>query len=175
MTLVRIADTIDDLNRLIGSLLKWGLLLVVLLTAATAILRYAFNTGYPWLSEIGVWLNAMVFTLGAGWVLLEGGHVRVDLFYGRLGERGRAWVNLIGTLSLLYPMLLVLALKSWPSIQRSWLQLEHSPTIDGLPFMYLLKSCILGFCLLLALQGLSLMCRSLLVLQSTKVGAYQHV
>lgn len=164
MLISKVADGIDKLNALVGETLKWCVLAVVLLTATSAILRYVFGIGFPWLSESYVWLNAVVFTLGAGWVLLEEGHVRVDLFYGQISEKGKAWVNFVCTIVFLFPMLLVIAIKSWPSVNRSWLQLESSPTIDGLPFMYLLKTCVLGFCLLLALQGLSLLLRSLLIM-----------
>ncbi|GAA3707716.1 TRAP transporter small permease subunit [Oceanisphaera sediminis] len=161
-------DMIDGLNHRLGEALKWGLLLTVFLTAITAILRYMFGIGFPWLSEAAVWMNAMVFTLGSAWVLQQEGHVRVDLFYGRLSEKGKAWINLFGSLVLLYPMLWVIAVKSWPTIYRSWSQLEGSPTINGLPFMYLLKSCIGGFCILLALQGLSMILRSILVIKTPR-------
>jgi len=170
MLVKNVADMIDGLNSMIGEVLKWALLVSVLLTAITAILRYAFDLGYPWLPEAAIWINAMVFTLGSAWVLQQEGHVRVDLIYGRVGDKGKAWINLIGTLVLLYPMLWVVASKSWPTIYRSWSVLEKSSTSGGLPFMYLLKSCIWGFCILLALQGLSMILKSILVIRGSETG-----
>ncbi|MFP1683305.1 TRAP transporter small permease subunit [Alloalcanivorax sp. C16-1] len=156
----RLADLIDRLNDGIGEVLKWAMPVIALICAVVAVLRYGFGVGFPWLSESYIWLNGALFTLGAAYVLRHEGHVRVDVFYNLLSVRGRAWINLLGTLVFLYPMLYFLAVKGWPGIQRSWARLETSPTIGGLPFMYLLKSCLLGFCVLLALQGLSLMIRS---------------
>tara|TARA_A100001391_G_scaffold134582_1_gene93373 strand:+ start:23796 stop:24317 length:522 start_codon:yes stop_codon:yes gene_type:complete len=166
----RLADLIDRLNDGIGEILKWGMPIIALICAVVAALRYGFDTGFPWLSESYVWLNAAVFTLGSAYVLRHEGHVRVDVFYNLLSARGKAWINVIGTLVFLYPMLYFLATKAWPGIQRSWSRLETSPTIGGLPFMYLLKTCLLGFCLLLALQGLSLLIRSVLVIRNPSAG-----
>ncbi len=166
----RLADLVDRLNECIGEVLKWGMPVIAVICAVVAVLRYGFELGFPWLSEAYIWLNGALFTLGSAYVLRTEGHVRVDLFYNQLSARGRAWIDLLGTLVFLYPMLYFIAIKAWPGIQRSWARLETSPTIGGLPFMYLLKSCLLGFCLLLALQGLSLMLRSILVIRDPSAG-----
>lgn len=161
-----LANLIDGLNRAVGEALKWLLPLIVLLAASVAILRYAFGIGLPWLSESYVWLNGAVFTLGAGYVLLMEKHVRVDFIYERLTVRGKAWVNILGTLLLLWPTMYIIAEKAWPAVERSWRMQETSSTVGGLPFMFLLKGCVIGFCVLVALQGLSLVLRSTLILRT---------
>lgn len=166
----RLADLIDRLNEGVGEVLKWGMPVIALVCALVAVLRYGFELGFPWLSESYIWLNGAIFTLGSAYVLRHEGHVRVDVFYNFLSARGKAWINLFGTFVFLYPMLYFIAVKAWPGIARSWARLETSSTIGGLPFMYLLKSCLLGFCLLLALQGLSLVIRSILVIRDPSSG-----
>jgi TRAP-type mannitol/chloroaromatic compound transport system permease small subunit len=105
-----------------------------------------------------------VFTLGAGYTLLHGGHVRVDIFYARTSPRRRAWVDLFGTLFFLLPWLGVLVWFGWPYLSRSWGLLEASGQAGGCSGYFLLKSAIPAFALLLALQGAALACRSVLVL-----------
>ncbi|MDQ0315600.1 TRAP transporter small permease subunit [Amorphus orientalis] len=162
--MLTVASTIDRAMGGLGEVLKWALPIVVALAAAVALLRYGFSLGYPWLSESFVWLNGAMIFLGAASVYAWDGHVRVDLLYRRLGKRGRAIVNLVGTVIFLWPMLAVIAVKGWPALVRSWSLLEGSPSIDGLPFLYLMKTAVLAFCILTALQGLATVLRSLHVL-----------
>ena len=70
----------------------------MLVPFTVVVLRYAFDTGYPWMQELYVWQHAMVFMAGAGYTFLHRGHVNVDVVYGKLGDRGKAWVDILGTL-----------------------------------------------------------------------------
>jgi TRAP-type mannitol/chloroaromatic compound transport system permease small subunit len=102
--------------------------------------------------------------LGAGYALLHEGHVRIDVFYASAGPRYRAWVDLLGGLFLLLPFTLITLVTSLPYVHTSWLQHEQSREAGGLPDLWLLKGLIPLFALLLLLQGLSMMGKSLLVL-----------
>lgn len=158
------ANTIDRVMRGFGEALKWLLPIVVFLAAAVALLRYGLSVGYPWLSESFVWLNGALVFLGAAAVYSRDGHVRVDLVYRKIGPRGRAWANLFGTVFFLWPMMAVIAVKAWPALIRSWNLLEGSSSIDGLPFLYLMKTAVVAFCALMALQGIATALRSLHVI-----------
>lgn len=165
-----IAKWIDSLNHLIGDIFKWAIPVIVIVCALVAVLRYGFDLGFAWLSEIYIWLNGAAFMLCSAYLLSKDKHVRVDFWYGSLSDRGKAIINLLGTLILLWPMLFVIAHKSLPGIQRSWRIMERSATLDGLPFLYVLKTCLIIFCFLLILQGLSLIIRSVyIILDSSKV------
>ena len=72
-------------------------------------LLYAFSIGFPWLQELYVWQHAAVFMAGAGYTMLHRGHVNVDVLYGQLNERRRAWVDILGTIFFLFPWLAILA------------------------------------------------------------------
>jgi TRAP-type mannitol/chloroaromatic compound transport system permease small subunit len=107
----------------------------------------------------------MVFMVGAGYTLLHDGHVRVDVFYRPAGRRYRAWVDLVGSLVLLLPMAAVVAYMSMDYVGDSWVRLETSREAGGLPGLFLLKTIIPAFCVLVGLQGLALAGRSFLVLR----------
>ena len=85
-----------------------------------------------WL-EAQWYLFAMVFMLGAAATLRQDKHVRVDVFYGRLSERGRAWVDLLGTLLLLVPFCLLSTWACWDYVMNSWASRELSPDPGGRP------------------------------------------
>ena len=157
--------SIDRLNDAVGRGVAWLTLAMVLIAFAVVLLRYVFAIGWVWMQESYVWLHGMVFMLGAGYTLLHQGHVRVDIFYRDAEARRKALVDLFGSLLLLLP---VVALIFWVSLEYvadSWARLEESREAGGLPGLFLLKTVILGFCVLLGLQGLALAGRSLLVLR----------
>jgi TRAP-type mannitol/chloroaromatic compound transport system permease small subunit len=170
-TLAAVAEFIDRINDLIGRTVAWLTLGMVVLTFAVVVLRYVFSIGFVWLQESYVWLHGVVFMIGAGYTLLHEGHVRVDILYREASPRFKALVDLFGSLLLMFPVLGMITFVSWPYIADSWLRLEESREAGGLPGLFLLKSVIIAFCLLMGLQGVSLMLRSLLVLLGSAPGA----
>ena len=155
---------VDRANEAIGRGVAWLTLAMVLITFVVVILRYVYAIGWVWLQESYVWLHGVVFMIGAGYTLLHNGHVRVDVIYRPAGHRYKALIDLVGSLLLLMPVLLLIAFVSFDYVVDSWSRLEESREAGGLPGLFLLKSVILGFCLLLGLQGLSLAARSALIL-----------
>jgi TRAP-type mannitol/chloroaromatic compound transport system permease small subunit len=157
--LPRFVRGVDALNDWIGRSVAWLTVGCVLTCFAVVVLRYGFDLGCPWLQELYVWQHATVFMAGAGYTMLHRGHVNVDVMYGRLGPRGQAWIDILGTLIFLFPWLAVLAWTSAPFVLESWRIREASATADGMPGLYVLKSMLWAMCGLLFLQGLALLAR----------------
>jgi TRAP-type mannitol/chloroaromatic compound transport system permease small subunit len=152
---IALADRIDRLNAAIGRTVAWACLLVVLVQFAVVVMRYAFGAGSIWLTETIIYGHAALFMLAAAWTLREGGHVRVDIFYADAGPRRRALIDLCGALFLLLPFMLVLLWFAVPYVTRSWSIMETSRETSGLPGVYLLKTLIPAFAVLMALQGIA--------------------
>jgi TRAP-type mannitol/chloroaromatic compound transport system permease small subunit len=152
---IALADCIDRLNAAIGRAVAWLCLFVVLVQFLVVVLRYGFGLGSIWLTESIIYGHAALFMLAAAWTLHEGGHVRVDVFYAGASPRRKAIIDLCGALLLLLPFMLVLAWFSLPYVSRSWAILETSRETSGLPAVFLLKTLIPMFALLMALQGVS--------------------
>lgn len=163
--LATVARGIDTLNGWIGRAAAWLMLPVVLIAFAVVLLRYAFSIGFPWLQESYIWLHGAAFLVAAAWVLRDEGHVRVDLLYKRWSRRGRAWADLFGVVAFLLPMMGMILYMAWPLVQRSWRIAEKSPTSDGMHYLFLLKTLVLVFCVLIILQGVAMGIRAVLVLR----------
>lgn len=162
--LQRLVGGIDRLNEGVGRAVSWLNTALVLLIGYDVLTRYVFNHSAVAVVEAEWHLFALVFLLGAGYALRHDRHVRVDVFYGRLSPRGRAWVNLMGVLLLLLPFCWVATRAGWKFTANSFRLLESSPDPGGLPFRYLIKAAIpVGFALLL-LQGVAEAGRALLIL-----------
>lgn len=155
---------IEALNARVGRAVAWLTLLMVAIVFVGVVLRYGFSLGWIAMQESYVWLHGVVFMLGAGYTLLHDEHVRVDVFYRGASPRFKAWVNLTGVAFLLFPMIATVALTSFSYVTDSWLRLEASGKAGGLPGVFVLKSAILLFCVLVAVQGLAMAGRSLLSL-----------
>ena len=66
--------------------------------------------------ELQWYLFSLLFLLGASYTLRHDDHVRVDILYSRLGAKGKAWINVLGTLLLLVPFCLLMIWVSWPAV-----------------------------------------------------------
>lgn len=156
---------LDALTDLFGRSIAWLTIVMMLVQFAIVVMRYVFSVHSIVLQESVMYMHAMVFMLGAAWTLRHDGHVRVDIFYRRLSVRGRAWVDLFGTLFLLIPVVLFIALGSFGYVRSSWAILERSSD-GGIPAVYLLKTLILVMMALLLLQGIAQLIRQVLILRN---------
>jgi TRAP-type mannitol/chloroaromatic compound transport system permease small subunit len=158
-TLRSFAGAVDRLNQRLGSLLRWLALVMLLMGAYNAVARYltryaGVNLSSNALNEAQWYLFSVIFLLGAAYGLKVDAHVRVDVLYGRLSERARGWIDLLGTVLFLIPFTLVMLWVSYPTVRNSWVIREVSPDPGGLP-RYPVKALILLSFALLLLQGIS--------------------
>jgi TRAP-type mannitol/chloroaromatic compound transport system permease small subunit len=152
--LLRIAALIDVLNEKIGRIACWLVLIACIISASNAVLRYGFSiSSNAWL-EIQWYLFGGIVMLGAATTLKTNQHVRVDVLYSRYSDRTRLWVDLLGGVLFLLPMVVMIGWLSWPMFLNAYTIGETSGNAGGLlrwPVKLLVP---LGF-LLLALQGVS--------------------
>ena len=160
----KIVRYIDRMNDVIGRSISWLTLLMVIITFLVVVLRYVFSSGWIAMQESIIYMHSIVFMLGVAFTLKQNGHVRVDIFYERMGPRSRAWVDLLGAIFLLIPFCLFIILISWNYVSLSWSLLEGSRDAGGLPAVFLLKTTIPVMAMLLLLQGVAQGLRSILLL-----------
>ncbi len=156
---------IDTLNERLGRAVSWLTLFMVLIQFTVVLTRYVFGIGWIWMQESIIYMHAAVFLAAAGYTLVHNGHVRVDIFYGSMSDRAKAIVDFIGGTVFLLPMCAMITWASFSFVTRAWDVLEGSPEGDsGIPGVFVLKSIILVYCGVVALQGLAMMARSVLTL-----------
>jgi len=158
-SLKRLAAAVDGLNNRIGASIRWLSLIMILIGAFNAIARYLTRyTGLALSSnayfDLQWYLFSLIFLLGAAYGLEHDVHVRVDVLYSRLSSKGRAWIDLAGTVLFLIPFCVLMLWVSWPAVRNSWAIHETSPDPGGLP-RYPIKTVILLSFVLLLLQAFS--------------------
>lgn len=155
--MIELARSLKRFSDWTGRVVAWAMLPMVAIQFVIVALRYIFDTGWIWMQEGVLWMHAAVFMLAAAYTLNRDEHVRVDIFYRKLSDRGRAWVDIVGTLVFLLPMVIFLIMASWDYVVVSWTIWEGSREAGGLPppFVPLLKSLIPLTAFLLLLQGIA--------------------
>jgi len=158
-TLLRLARVIDRLSNAVGRGVSWLSLAMVLVGTYNTVARYAGRSVGTSLSsnayiELQWYLFSLLFLLGGSYALSRDSHVRVDVLYGRLGRRTRAWIDLVGGVLFLVPFTVATMWFTWPAVHNSWAVAEGSPDPGGLP-RYPIKTAILIGLGLLLVQGVA--------------------
>lgn len=154
-----VANVIDRMNVAVAGVVKWLALIMVLVQFCIVIGRYVFGFNSIAAQESVLYMHATLFMLGAGYTLLVDKHVRVDVFYAKVSDAARRRIDIFGNVFLLIPSMLALLYWSWPSVRNSWAILEGPISVGGIEAVFLLKSLIPAFCILILLQSVSLLVR----------------
>ncbi len=152
--LLALSRAIDRLNEVVGKTVIWLVLIVVVISAGNAVVRYALDWSSNGLLEIQWYLFSAIFLLCAGYVLKKNEHIRIDVVFGRFSARTQNWIDVFGIVVFFMPMVLLTLWLSWPVFMNAWQSGETSANPGGLvrwPVRLLMP---IGF-LLLALQGVA--------------------
>jgi len=167
--LLSFAGAIDRLNDRVYAMIRWLTLAMILVGAFNAIARYLTRwTGVALASnayfDLQWYMFSLIFLLGAAYGLNHDVHVRVDVVYSRLSSKGRAWIDLVGTILFLIPFCVMMLVTSYPAVRNSWSVREMSPDPGGLP-RYPIKAVILVCFILLLLQAVAQLIKQVAVLR----------
>ena len=130
--LLKLSRLIDALTERIGKAVLWLVLIVVLVSAANAIMRYTIHYSSNAFLEIQWYLFGVIFLFSSGYTLLRNEHVRIDLISSKFSKRGQVWIDIFGILFFLMPMAVVIMLLSWPVFMHAFESQEMSNSAGGL-------------------------------------------
>lgn len=152
--LLKFSKAIDWLNAQVGKWVIWLILGSTVISGLNAVVRKAFNTSSNAYLEVQWYLFAGAFLLAAGYTLLNGEHVKIDVISHRLSKRKQIWIDVIGFAFFLTPVCLVILYYGVPFFLQGYRSGEMSSNAGGLIRWPVYIFIPIGFTLLL-LQGLS--------------------
>lgn len=152
--LLKFSRAVDWLNAQVGKWVIWLILACTVISGLNAIVRKAFNTSSNAYLEVQWYLFAASFLLAAGYTLLNGEHVKIDVIASKLAKRKQIWIDIIGFAFFLTPVCLVILYYGVPFFLQAWRSGEMSSNAGGLIRWPVYLMMPIGFSLLL-LQGLS--------------------
>ncbi|HZY20445.1 MAG TPA: TRAP transporter small permease subunit [Ramlibacter sp.] len=152
--LLKLSRAIDWLTSLVGKWVIWLILGSTVISAVNAIIRKVFNTSSNAYLEVQWYLFAASFLLAAGYTLLQGEHVKIDVIYGRLSRRTQNMIDIFGFAVFLLPVCLVVLWYGVPFFLQGYRSGEVSSNAGGLIRWPVYLMIPVGF-VLLTLQGVS--------------------
>ncbi|MGR3507113.1 MAG: TRAP transporter small permease subunit [Paracoccaceae bacterium] len=155
---------INRLNIIVGHVFSWLAVGIFVVCFWVVIERYFFGNTRLWMQDLYVWLNGAMFTAVAAFALYRNDHVRVDIFFRTASIRSKAIMDMIGVCLFLLPFMYIVWIYSYPNVMRSWSGFEASANVGGMPGLFVLRTFILAFAGLVALQGIAMLIRSVLIL-----------
>jgi TRAP-type mannitol/chloroaromatic compound transport system permease small subunit len=152
--LLKLSSLIDALTERVGKSIIWLVLVVTLIGAGNAVMRYTIDYSSNAFLEIQWYLFSAIFLLGAGYALMRNEHVRIDLIAGKFSKRGQAMIDIFGIIFFLMPMAVAVMYMSWPIFVLAYETNEQSSNAGGLTIWPVRLLVPIGF-FLLVIQGIS--------------------
>ena len=162
--LLRLSRLIDSLSEFVGRWVAWLILAAVLISAVNAVVRKLFNMSSNGFLEIQWYLFAAVFLLAAGYTMLRGEHVRIDVILGRFSKRTQIKIEAVCIVIFLFPFCINVITLVWPLVVKAYVTGEMSSNAGGLIRWPVFAMVPIGFALLL-MQGVSELIKRIAFLQ----------
>ncbi len=163
-----LASLFETITRRTGRAVMWLLLIMALVQFGVVVLRYVFGINYIFMQESITYMHGAVFLLAGGYALLTDDHVRVDIFYREASPRRKALVDLFGAYFLLLPVCMLLIWTASPYVARSWAVGEGSNEASGIAALFILKSFIPAFAVLMLMAGFVIAARASAILREPR-------
>ena len=159
---------IDNLVEFFGKISAVLVLALSLLVVYDALSRYLFHEGSVALQELEWHIFDVVFLVGLSYALKSDEHVRVDIFYSKFSDKTKAVINIISLLFLIIPFSFIVIYTSSNFVYLSFLQDEISSDPGGLKYRYIIKGFIAFGFVLLGLQAMSEVVKSIKIIRGAK-------
>ncbi len=160
---------LDRISKYAGYLAAILVLVLSLLVAYDAGMRYLFSAGSIALQEIEWHLFDVIFLLGLSYALKHDKHVRVDIFFERYSPDTKATVQVLSMLLLVIPFSLIFLNDALDMTYQSYLQHEISSDPGGLSQRWIIKAMLVFAFVLLILQALSEILKAYHCLDNKKI------
>ncbi len=145
----------DALDRVTRVFCVAACLLLVATVLAVVVLRYGFGMGFIWLQDLAGYAFAVFLALSVPVCLAQGGHVRVEVVSERMPPGYLFWADLAALLFFLIPVFGLAAWAYWPDLRYSWAIREVSVETGGLPGLFIVKTALPVFAILMIVQGIA--------------------
>jgi TRAP-type mannitol/chloroaromatic compound transport system permease small subunit len=160
----KVVRTIDSISEWTGKTGRWLGVMLMLLVTYEVIMRYVFTKPSLWGYEMAVILAASLYVLAFSYAHLHRAHVRVDMIYSHLPNRGRAIIDVLGALFLFFPFIFLLTYSAGDWMVYAWSTSEKMPITGWYPPAGPLRTIVFYGIALFALQGISQFIRDVYLL-----------
>ena len=162
---------IDTISEYSHKIFRWLAIILTITVLYEVAARYLFIRPTIWAFDAAMFFYSALFLMGAAWVLQQGKHIRIDIFFNMLPPRGQAIIDLVFYLVFLFPLSLVMIWYGGKDAYVSWICGEISNTSQWGEPLFLWRAILPVAFLLLFLQGIAEFVRTLASLRRKTDGS----
>lgn len=163
-----VLKVIDFISEYTGRIISWACVVLILVLCFEVTARYVFNAPTIWAHMVGTMLGLTIISMGLAYAHKHKSHIRVDVIYSRASLRGRAIIDVVCALLLLFPLIITLLKTAAERMLYSWSMSETMIESHWFPPAYPIRTVLFVGLLLFALQGVAQFIRDVYVLVRNK-------
>ncbi len=152
----------------IGRAFAWGIFILTAAVMYEVIMRYFFNAPTLWAFDFTIQMYGAVFMMGGASAMSTKTHVKADMYYNKLSEKGQAILDLILFICFYAPGVFALTYAGYFYAQKAWIVHETSWNSPAQIQVYFSKSLIPIAGLLLLIIGISEIFRCIICIKTGK-------
>ena len=161
---VTVVDWVCEKVGRITMYLVFAMMFILILSFVT---RNIINFPLIWIIEMAQFIITAYYILGGSYSMITDDHVRMDLFYGRLSERGKAKMDAFTSIFLIF-YLVILFYGSITSLQYT-IQTKQKLFTAWAPYVWPIKTLMLIGILLMLLQAFSMLFKDIAKIKNKKI------
>jgi TRAP-type mannitol/chloroaromatic compound transport system permease small subunit len=152
----------------VGRSFAWGIFILTAAVMYEVIMRYFFNAPTLWAFDFTIQMYGAVFMMGGASAMSTKTHVKADMYYNRLSEKGQAILDLVLFICFYAPGVFALTYAGYFYAKKAWIVHETSWNSPAQIQIYFSKSLIPIAGLLLLIIGISEIFRCIICIKTGK-------
>jgi len=164
-------QTIDRIADWSGQAVAWLIVPMTIAVTWEVVARHFFRAPTIWAFDVTYMLYGTHFMLGTAYTLMRIGHVRTDMLYQKWSIRRQNLIDAIGYLFFFFPAMIFLFYFGWQESSHAWAIGETSDASPWRPIVYPFKTVIPLTALLLLVQGVAELLKSLYAIRTGRLWA----
>ena len=156
----------DHLSTSVGKAFAWCIVILMGGTCYEVVMAYAFNAPTLWNFDFSLQMYGAIFMMAGAYTLSTEAHVRGDVIYRLFPARVQGWIDLILYFLFFFPGIIALAFYGYEYAALAWKIKETSWNSPAQIQIYMAKSMIPLSGILLTIQGISEVFRSIICIQT---------
>ena len=156
----------DRLSVSMGKAFSWCIVILMGGTCYEVFMAYALNAPTLWNFDFSLQMYGAIFMMAGAYTLCTEAHVRGDVIYRLFSQKTQAKIDFVLYFIFFFPGVIALAFYGYEYAAQAWKIKETSWSSPAQIQIYMVKSMIPAAGILLIIQGISEVFRSILCIKS---------
>jgi len=156
----------DHLSTSVGKAFAWCIVILMGGTVYEVIMAYVFNAPTLWNFDFSMQMYGAILMMSGAYCLATESHVRGDVIYRLFKPRTQGWIDLILYFIFFFPGVLALTFYGYDYAALAWKIKETSWSSPAQIQIYMVKALIPTSGVILTIQGISEVFRSIICIQT---------